>query len=196
MAPLIMQIWARSGFDGDQRVLKDEARPSTNTDKVGASHNLKGDSRNCVPRSLPWRESFGLRVADSHTGNHCEDGFTPLKTIRRFSSIIWEKIPFKLEGEASEPERRGRTLKSGKNKINFFKIPESPRRVKEETKNDIGPVAPTNAVSRLILEWEERFKLHREKEMEFNQWRSKVFNDGRPAFVNEGCEVSEEEGIA
>ncbi|GJU01729.1 hypothetical protein Tco_1112067 [Tanacetum coccineum] len=29
-------------------------------------------------------KGVGLRVADSHTGNHCEDGFTPLETIRRF----------------------------------------------------------------------------------------------------------------
>ncbi|GKA72827.1 hypothetical protein Tco_0779043 [Tanacetum coccineum] len=73
---------------------------------MGASHDLRGDSMNCVPRSLPWRESFGLRVADSHTGNHREDDFTPLETIRRFPSIIWEKIPFELEGEVFEPERR------------------------------------------------------------------------------------------
>ncbi|GJX67002.1 reverse transcriptase domain-containing protein [Tanacetum coccineum] len=44
------------------------------------------------------------------------------------------------------------TLKSGKNKINFFKILESPRRVEVEIKNDIDPVAPTNTISRLILE--------------------------------------------
>ncbi|GJV26024.1 zinc finger, CCHC-type containing protein [Tanacetum coccineum] len=61
------------------------------------------------------------------------------------------------------------TLKSGKNKINFFKIPESLCRVEEGTKSDIDPVAPTTTVSRLILEWEERIKLHQEKEMEFNQ---------------------------
>nr|GEX75356.1 hypothetical protein [Tanacetum cinerariifolium] len=61
------------------------------------------------------------------------------------------------------------TLKYGKNKISFFKIPESPCRVEEETKNDIDPVAPTNTVSRSILEWEEGIKLHKEKEMEFNQ---------------------------
>nr|GEU81345.1 hypothetical protein [Tanacetum cinerariifolium] len=61
--------------------------------------------------------------------------------------------------------------------------------VEEETKSDIGPVAPTNIVSRLILEWEKRIKLHREKVMEFNQWRSKVFNDGRYVLVNEGCGV-------
>nr|GEX71079.1 hypothetical protein [Tanacetum cinerariifolium] len=50
------------------------------------------------------------------------------------------------------------TIKSCKNKINFFKIPESPCRVEEETENDIDLVAPTNIVSRLILEWEERIK--------------------------------------
>ncbi|GJU57136.1 zinc finger, CCHC-type containing protein [Tanacetum coccineum] len=80
-------------------------------------------------------------------------------------------------------------LKSGKNKINFFKIPESLCRVEEGNNSEIDPAAPTTTVSRLILEWEERIKLHQEKEMEFNQWRSKVFNDERSALVNEGCKV-------
>nr|GEW40741.1 hypothetical protein [Tanacetum cinerariifolium] len=48
------------------------------------------------------------------------------------------------------------TLKSCKNKINFFKILESLYRVEEGTESDIDPVAPTTTVSRLILEWEER----------------------------------------
>ncbi|GJX45500.1 reverse transcriptase domain-containing protein, partial [Tanacetum coccineum] len=87
------------------------------------------------------------------------------------------------------------TLKSGKNKINFFKIPKSPRKVEEETKNDIDPVPPANSVSRLILEWEERIKLHQERDMEFNQWRSQVFNDERSAPMNKGCEVSDEGGV-
>ncbi|GKE66177.1 hypothetical protein Tco_1520338 [Tanacetum coccineum] len=73
---------------------------------MGASYDLRGDSRNYVLRSLPWRESFGLRVADSYTGNHREDDFTPLETIKRFSSIICEKIPFELKREASKAERR------------------------------------------------------------------------------------------
>ncbi|GJY20552.1 hypothetical protein Tco_0393118 [Tanacetum coccineum] len=30
---------------------------------------------------------YGLRVADSHNGNHREDDFTPLETIRRFLEI-------------------------------------------------------------------------------------------------------------
>ncbi|GKA16278.1 hypothetical protein Tco_0696025 [Tanacetum coccineum] len=46
-----------------------------------------------------------LRVADSHTGNHPEDDFTPLKTIRRPYSVIRKKIPFELEWETFEPER-------------------------------------------------------------------------------------------
>nr|GEX63435.1 hypothetical protein [Tanacetum cinerariifolium] len=60
------------------------------------------------------------------------------------------------------------TLRSGKNKINFFKIPESPCRVDEKSEDDIDPVTLTNTISRLILEWEERIKYHQEKEMGFN----------------------------
>ncbi|GJR20218.1 hypothetical protein Tco_0968745 [Tanacetum coccineum] len=48
----------------------------------------------------------GLRMADSHTGNHPEDDFTPLETIRRSNSTIRKKIPFELEGEAFELGRR------------------------------------------------------------------------------------------
>ncbi|GJZ45469.1 zinc finger, GRF-type containing protein [Tanacetum coccineum] len=47
-----------------------------------------------------------LRVADSHTGNHPEDDFTPLETIRRSNSTIGKKITFELEGEAFELGRR------------------------------------------------------------------------------------------
>ncbi|GKD26957.1 hypothetical protein Tco_1233171, partial [Tanacetum coccineum] len=60
----------------------------------------------------------------------------------------------------------------------------------EREKDEFDPVTPTSIVSKLISEWEERIKLHQEKEMEFNQWRSKVFNDGRSVLVNEGCEVT------
>ncbi|GJW25339.1 hypothetical protein Tco_0039150 [Tanacetum coccineum] len=51
-------------------------------------------------------KGMGLRVADSHTGNHHEDGFTPLETIRRLLSIIWEKILFELEGIPSIQRER------------------------------------------------------------------------------------------
>ncbi|GJX01883.1 reverse transcriptase domain-containing protein [Tanacetum coccineum] len=38
-------------------------------------------------------------------------------------------------------------------------------------------------VNRLVLEWEERIKLHLEKEMKFNQWRSNNFKNKQPAPV-------------
>ncbi|GJZ94647.1 hypothetical protein Tco_0666850 [Tanacetum coccineum] len=56
-------------------------------------------------RRRPPAKGIGLRVADSHTGNHSEDDFTSLETIRRSYSVIRERIPFELEGETFEPER-------------------------------------------------------------------------------------------
>ncbi|GJZ93953.1 glucose/ribitol dehydrogenase [Tanacetum coccineum] len=38
-------------------------------------------------------------------------------------------------------------------------------------------------VNRLVLEWEERIKLHLEREMEFNQWRSKNFKGKHPTLI-------------
>nr|GEZ84097.1 hypothetical protein [Tanacetum cinerariifolium] len=45
-------------------------------------------------------------MADSHTGNHLEDDFTLLETIRRSYSVIRERTLFELEGETFESERR------------------------------------------------------------------------------------------
>ncbi|GJY69229.1 MAK10-like protein [Tanacetum coccineum] len=88
-----------------------------------------------------------------------EDENKPFILGRPFLTMTKEMIRF---------DKGTITLKSGKNKINFFKRPESLCRVKKETKNDIDLVALTNTVSRLILEWEERIRLHQEKEMEFD----------------------------
>ncbi|GKC49247.1 hypothetical protein Tco_1071992 [Tanacetum coccineum] len=63
---------------------------------------------------------MGLRVADSHTGNHHEDDFTPLETIRMFLNIIWEKIPFELEGEAFKPKRM---CKNAHNPFSLTRLP-------------------------------------------------------------------------
>ncbi|GJX40764.1 RNA-directed DNA polymerase, eukaryota, reverse transcriptase zinc-binding domain protein [Tanacetum coccineum] len=46
-----------------------------------------------------------LRVADSHTGNHREDDFTPLETIRRFLGIIGSRSLLSLKVRPSS--RRG-----------------------------------------------------------------------------------------
>ncbi|GKA93018.1 MAK10-like protein [Tanacetum coccineum] len=67
------------------------------------------------------------------------------------------------------------TLRSGKSKISFHKITESSCKVEKGVKNDIESIAPIMTVNRLVLEWEERIKLHLEKEMKFNQWRSNNF---------------------
>ncbi|GJX03494.1 zinc finger, CCHC-type containing protein [Tanacetum coccineum] len=61
------------------------------------------------------------------------------------------------------------TLRSRKSKISFHRIPNSPCITEKGVKNDIESIAPTMTVNRLILEWEEKIKLHLEREMEFNQ---------------------------
>ncbi|GJV69688.1 reverse transcriptase domain-containing protein [Tanacetum coccineum] len=87
------------------------------------------------------------------------------------------------------------TLIFGKNKISFHRIPETLCRTENGTKNDIEPIAPTITVNRLVLEWEERIKLHQEKEMKFDQWRSNIFDNERLAPVKEECEVKDEGGV-
>ncbi|GJR28360.1 zinc finger, CCHC-type containing protein [Tanacetum coccineum] len=52
------------------------------------------------------------------------------------------------------------TLRSGKSKISFHRIPESPGTIERGVKNNIEPIAPTMIVNRLVLEWEERIRFH------------------------------------
>ncbi|GKC29768.1 zinc finger, CCHC-type containing protein [Tanacetum coccineum] len=74
-------------------------------------------------------------------------------------------------------------LRSGKSKISFHRIPDSPCITKKGVKNDIEPIAPTMTVNRLVLEWEEKIKLHLEREMKFNQWRSKSLRESIPLLL-------------
>ncbi|GJV99828.1 zinc finger, CCHC-type containing protein [Tanacetum coccineum] len=60
------------------------------------------------------------------------------------------------------------TLRSGKRKISFHRILESPGMIERGVKNDIEPIAPTMTVNRLVLDREERIRLHQEKEIEFD----------------------------
>ncbi|GKB81317.1 reverse transcriptase domain-containing protein [Tanacetum coccineum] len=75
------------------------------------------------------------------------------------------------------------TLRSGKSKISFHMIHDSSCMTEKGIKNDIEPIAPTMTVNRLVLEWEEKIKLHLEREMKFNQWRSKNFKGKRPTLI-------------
>ncbi|GKF70220.1 MAK10-like protein, partial [Tanacetum coccineum] len=54
------------------------------------------------------------------------------------------------------------TLRSGKSKMSFRRIHESLCKIEKGIKNDIEPIAPTMTVNGLVLEWEERIKLHQE----------------------------------
>nr|GEV67945.1 MAK10-like protein [Tanacetum cinerariifolium] len=81
------------------------------------------------------------------------------------------------------------TLRSVKSKISFHRIPEPNCKIKKDIKNDIEPITPTMTVNRLVLKWEEKIKLHQEKEMKFDQWMSKIFNNERLTSIKEECEV-------
>ncbi|GJV04505.1 zinc finger, CCHC-type containing protein [Tanacetum coccineum] len=61
------------------------------------------------------------------------------------------------------------TLRSGKSKVSFHRIFDSSCINDKGVKNYIEPIAPTMTVNRLVLEWEERIRIHLEKEMKFNQ---------------------------
>ncbi|GKB19090.1 zinc finger, CCHC-type containing protein [Tanacetum coccineum] len=84
------------------------------------------------------------------------------------------------------------TLRYEKSKIIFHRIPESLRKIERGVKNDREPIAPTMTVNRLLLEWEERIKLHLERKMEFDQWRSKNFKGKHPALVKVEGEMDDE----
>ncbi|GJZ31947.1 hypothetical protein Tco_0576994 [Tanacetum coccineum] len=130
-----------------------------------------------------------------------------LPAIPNQSRIIWEVdikenekrpfilgTPFLTTAKATIKFDKGTiTLRSGKSKISFHRIPDSPCMTEKGVKNDIKSIAPTMTVNRLVLEWEEKIKLHLEREMKFNQWRSKNFKGKRPT-LNTTKEGMDDEG--
>ncbi|GJX55198.1 MAK10-like protein [Tanacetum coccineum] len=75
------------------------------------------------------------------------------------------------------------TLRSGKHKVSFYRKPDSSNMIDKGVKNYIEPIAPTMTVNRLVLEWEEKKKLHLEREMQFNQLRNKNFKGMHPTLI-------------
>nr|GEV92214.1 hypothetical protein [Tanacetum cinerariifolium] len=75
------------------------------------------------------------------------------------------------------------TLRSKKSKLSFHRILESLYKVKKGIKNNIEPISPTMTVNILVLEWKERIRLHQEKEMDFDQYRSKTFHNKHPDLI-------------
>nr|GEV03825.1 hypothetical protein [Tanacetum cinerariifolium] len=85
-------------------------------------------------------------------------------------SLASHSTPFLTTAKAVIKFDKGTiTLRSGKSKISFHKIPESLGTIGRGVKNDIEPIAPTMTVNRPVLEWEERIRLHQEKEIEFGR---------------------------
>ncbi|GKD73076.1 hypothetical protein Tco_1331358 [Tanacetum coccineum] len=85
------------------------------------------------------------------------------------------------------------TLRSGKSKVSFHRIFDSSCITDKGVKNDIEPITPIMTVNRLVIEWEERIKLHLEKEMKFNPWRSNNFKNKQPAPVKVERGMDDEE---
>ncbi|GKE34446.1 zinc finger, CCHC-type containing protein [Tanacetum coccineum] len=69
------------------------------------------------------------------------------------------------------------TLISGKSKISFHRIPDFPCMTEKRVKSDIDPISYTMIVNSLVL------KLHLEREIEFNQWRRKIFKGKHPTLI-------------
>ncbi|GJT03860.1 MAK10-like protein [Tanacetum coccineum] len=90
-------------------------------------------------------------------------------------------MPFLTTAKASIKFDTGTiTLRSRKSKISFNRIHEPLSHVDKGVKNNIEPIAPTMTINKLVLEWEEKIKLHLEREMQFDQWRSKNFKSIYP----------------
>ncbi|GKC49636.1 zinc finger, CCHC-type containing protein [Tanacetum coccineum] len=84
------------------------------------------------------------------------------------------------------------TVRSGKSKVSFHRIPDPSCMIDKGVKHDIEPIAPTMTVNRLVLEWEEKIKLHLEREKKFNQWRSKSFKGKHPTLIATKEEMDDE----
>ncbi|GJX42029.1 abscisic acid 8'-hydroxylase 2-like protein [Tanacetum coccineum] len=103
MAPLIMQIWARYGFDEIEEFFLWML-------SCQALNNLCQHKWKHYFRRRPTVKGVGLRVVDSYTGNHPEDDFTPLETIQRLCSVFGRRSHLGFEGETFELKGRARNL--------------------------------------------------------------------------------------
>nr|GEV86686.1 hypothetical protein [Tanacetum cinerariifolium] len=84
------------------------------------------------------------------------------------------------------------TLRSRKSKVTFHRILDPLCMTDKGVKNDIVPIAPTMTVNRRVLEWEKKIRLHLEREMKFNQWRSKSFKGKHPTLMETKEELDDE----
>nr|GEU82516.1 hypothetical protein [Tanacetum cinerariifolium] len=127
-----------------------------------------------------WEITENLAIYD-HEGWNDSKNFVKLEDEKR--AFILE-TPFLTTAKAViKFDKVTITLRSGKSQISFHRIPESFCKVEKGIKKYFELIAPTMTVNRLVLEWEEKIKLHQEKEMKFDQWRSKNFKNKCPALA-------------
>nr|GEV63840.1 hypothetical protein [Tanacetum cinerariifolium] len=123
---------------------------------------------------------WGLKHVNSLADQESDVNVMPYSTYMKHFVILDTKenkkrpfileMPFLTMAKAAIKFDKGTiTLRSGKSKISFHRIPDSPCMTEKRVKNNIEPIASTMTVNRLVLEWEEYIKLHLEMEMEFNQ---------------------------
>ncbi|GKB22842.1 hypothetical protein Tco_0862243, partial [Tanacetum coccineum] len=132
-------------------------------------------------------------VLDHHLLDRSEEE-KPLKEVD-VTNEVERRVDEKPAKDVIMFDKGTLTLISGKSKISFYRIPEPNCKIEKGIKNGIEPIAPTMTVNILVLEWEEKIKLHQEKKMKFDQWRSKIFNNEHLASVKEECEVEDEGGV-
>ncbi|GJY99457.1 hypothetical protein Tco_0516887 [Tanacetum coccineum] len=82
------------------------------------------------------------------------------------------------------------TLKSDKSITSLGKTLEFLCKFEERENDEINPQTAISLISERIMEWEERIKFHYEKELEFNQQRSKMFGDKSSISKNKGCSLN------
>ncbi|GKD35902.1 hypothetical protein Tco_1251411 [Tanacetum coccineum] len=139
---------------------------------------------NGTHREMPLKEvEKETEAVRSREGDECGEKGTKNKQIKELKEKKQQRHPALSPFNDSLSGIRVRKVK-GKNYNLLPKgLPDPLFKVEKGIKNDIEPIAPTMTVNRLVLEWEEKIKLHQEKEMKFDQWRSKNFRNKHHALV-------------
>ncbi|GJU67051.1 hypothetical protein Tco_1253310 [Tanacetum coccineum] len=125
----------------------------------------------------------------------------PVKEVETNNKAECEPIKMAEEEETTEvpnsqPVEYYLTHNINKKLIEGFvddhRISKSSCKIEKGVKNDIEPITSIMNVNRLVLEWEERIKLHLNKEMKFNQWRSNNFKSNHPTPIKEEGGIDDE----
>ncbi|GKA12657.1 hypothetical protein Tco_0692203 [Tanacetum coccineum] len=168
-------------------LIREEAKflvtKNINSISLAREKEERSDKMDVTPDNteMPTKIKIPMKEVEMNNEAECEPIKTAeeeemTETLRKTKRGISLGTPFLTTAKAVIKFDKGTiTLRSRKSKISFNRIHKSSCKIEKGVKNDIEPIAPIMTVNRLVLEWEERIKLHLEKEMKFNQWRSNNF---------------------